>query len=130
RKGLGAALEAVETIARDSPKPILLGFSQGAAMAIGVALLRPDLPSAVLSFSGVPPAIEPRELASAGKLKEFPVFAAHGEHDTLLPIELGRTVRDELVRLGLSVDWHEYPMGHMVIPDELNDARRWMTRFL
>src|SRR5438552_6468259 len=38
RAGLRAATEAVEEIARQSPRPFLLGFSQGAAMALGVAL--------------------------------------------------------------------------------------------
>src|SRR5438132_4222779 len=41
RAGLKAAIGAVEEIARESPRPILLGFSQGAAMALGVALSRP-----------------------------------------------------------------------------------------
>ncbi|MCA1826788.1 MAG: alpha/beta fold hydrolase [Myxococcales bacterium] len=130
REGLQAALTAVEGIARDSPKPILLGFSQGAAMALGVALMRPNLAAAVLSLSGVPPAIEPRDLAPSENLKQFPVFAAHGLHDPLLPIELGRTVRQELERLGLAVAWHEYPMGHMVIPEELADARKWLEHHL
>src|SRR2546421_7390878 len=119
RRGLHAALAAVEEIARSSPRPILLGFSQGAAMAMGIALMRPDLPAAVLSLSGVPPMLGPKELAPADKLRGFPVFAAHGLHDPLLPIERGRTVRDELSRLGLAVEWHEYPMGHMVVPEEI-----------
>jgi phospholipase/carboxylesterase len=130
RDGLQAAVDAVEGIARDSPRPILLGFSQGAAMALGVALERPDLPAAVLSLSGVPPVLEPSELAPAEKLKGFPIFAAHGLHDPLLPIELGRTVKQELERLGLSVEWHEYPMGHMVVPEEIDDARTWLARHL
>jgi len=130
REGLRAALTAVEEVARESPKPILLGFSQGAAMALGVALMRPDLPAAVLSLSGVPPAIEPRDLAPSEKFKGFPIFAAHGLHDPLLPIELGRTVRRELEKLGLAVDWHEYPMGHMVIPQEIDDARNWLEHHL
>lgn len=130
REALEGAIEAVGTVAQSSPKPILLGFSQGAAMALGVALMRPDLPAAVLSFSGVPPVLERRDLAPAEKLKQFPVFAAHGEDDPLLPIELGRTVKRELERLGLSVEWHEYPMGHMVIPQEIDDARTWLARHL
>src|SRR5437763_15923723 len=43
REGLQAAAEAVEQIAKQSPRPLLLGFSQGAAMALGVALTRPEL---------------------------------------------------------------------------------------
>jgi phospholipase/carboxylesterase len=126
REGLRAATEAVEEIARASPRPFLLGFSQGAAMALGVLLSRPELAAGVISLSGVPPVLEPRDLAPVEKLKGRPVFAAHGTQDTLLPIALGRTVRDELLRLGLDLTWREYPMGHMVVPDEIADASAWL----
>jgi phospholipase/carboxylesterase len=127
RAGLQAALQSVEELARKAPRPILLGFSQGAAVALGIALMRPDLPTAVLSLSGVPPALEPKDMAPPEKLRGFPVFAAHGLHDPLLPIELGRTVRAELARLGLSVTWREYEMGHMVVPHEIADAATWLS---
>lgn len=126
RGAVQAALAAVEEIAQRSPRPIVLGFSQGASMALGIALMRPDLPAAVLSLSGVPPVLGPHDIAAPDKLRGFPVFAAHGSQDPLLPILLGRTVRDQLLRLGLSVDWHEYEMGHMIVPEELADAREWL----
>jgi len=59
-------------------------------------------------------------------LRGFPVFAAHGLHDPLIPIELGRGLRDTLTSLGVSVSWHEYPMGHTVIPEEIESARSWL----
>jgi phospholipase/carboxylesterase len=128
RAGLRAATDAVEEIAASSPRPILLGFSQGGGMAVGVALTRPELVGPVLSFSGVLRALGPDEMAPAGKLRGLHVFAAHGLQDPLVPIALGRTIRDELTRLGVDLSWHEYPMGHMVIPEELADARHWLNR--
>ncbi|MGE5047652.1 MAG: alpha/beta hydrolase [Deltaproteobacteria bacterium] len=130
RAGMEAARAAVEEIAAQSPRPILLGFSQGAGMALGVALTRPGLVAGVLSLSGVMRALDPSDLPRPSSLKGFPVFAAHGEQDPLVPIELGRSVRDELVRLGVDVSWHEYPMGHMVVPQELEDARAWLQKLL
>ena len=130
RSAIRAATEAVESIARESPLPILLGFSQGAGMALGVSLQRPDLVAGVLSLSGVARALGPEDLGAPDQLHGFPVFAAHGLHDPLLPISLGRGLRDALVGLGRDVAWHEYPMGHMVVPDELDDARRWLRRLL
>jgi phospholipase/carboxylesterase len=119
-----AALEAVEQVAQTSPRPVLLGFSQGAAMALGVALRKPELTAGVLSLSGVPPPLD--AAAPEAGLKGFPVFAAHGTLDPLLPIALGRATRDALVRLGLAVEWHEYEMSHMVLPEEISDARAWL----
>jgi phospholipase/carboxylesterase len=126
RAGLRAATEAVEEIAATSPRPILLGFSQGGGMALGVALTRPELAGPVLSFSGVLRALGPDEVAPE-KLGDLHVFAAHGLHDPLVPLSLGRTIRDELTRLGVDLSWHEYPMGHTVIPEELTDSRRWLA---
>lgn len=130
RSGVAAALEAVEEIARDAPRPLLLGFSQGAGMALGVALRRPDLIGGVLSLSGVLRAVEPQDIGQADLLRGFPVFAAHGTEDPVVPIRLGRVIRDELTRLGAALSWHEYPMGHMVIPQELSDARDWVRPLL
>jgi len=130
RGAVQAAIGAVEEIAKSSPRPLLLGFSQGAGIALGVALLRPELVSGVLSLSGVARALEERDHAPADRLRTLRVFAAHGVQDPLLPISLGRGLRDELIRLGVPVAWHEYPMGHMVIPEELEDARAWASAVL
>ncbi|HUJ25701.1 MAG TPA: phospholipase [Myxococcales bacterium] len=130
RAAVEIAAAEVEAIAKSAARePYLLGFSQGAAMALGIALTRPRLLAGVLSLSGVaPPALAASELAKSDELSQFPVFAAHGTFDPLLPIQLGRSVRDQLTRLGLSVEWHEYPMAHMVVPDEIADARAWLKR--
>src|SRR5712671_1347889 len=66
------ALEAVEEIARRSPRPLLCGFSQGAGMALSVALARPDLTSGVLILSGVPPRAQ--EPPAQGALHGLPAF--------------------------------------------------------
>jgi phospholipase/carboxylesterase len=130
RAAVQSAIGALEEIAAGSPRPLLLGFSQGAGIALGAALLRPELVSGVLSLSGVARALEDRDHAPLQALKGLRVFAAHGEQDPLLPISLGRGLRDELIRLGVAVEWHEYPMGHMVIPEEIEDARAWSRNLL
>jgi phospholipase/carboxylesterase len=126
RGAVHGAAAAIEEIAAASPRPLLLGFSQGAGIALGVSLLRPELAAGVISLSGVARALDDRDHAPAEQLRGFPVFAAHGAQDPLIPIQLGRKLRDDLTRLGVEVEWHEYPMGHMVVPEELDDAREWL----
>ena len=58
----GAAI-AVAEIAAGSPHPFLLGFSQGAGIAVGISLLRPELAAGVLSLSGVARALDDRDHA-------------------------------------------------------------------
>lgn len=121
------AIEAVEEIARaDGAPPLLLGFSQGAAMALCIALLRPELAHGVLSLSGVPPALAEERFAPGAALQGLPVFAAHGLYDPLIPIGLGRMLRGALAEKGLAVEWHEYAMGHQVSEQELADAAAWV----
>jgi phospholipase/carboxylesterase len=121
--GEDAALEAIEEIAAAHPRPILCGFSQGAGMALGVALRKPQLAAGVMALSAVPP----RLLPQGGQKVALRVFLAHGTLDPLLPIEVGRATRDLLVRLGADVTFREYPMGHMVSGEEIADAREWLT---
>lgn len=127
REAAKLAVAAVEELARTSSRPFLLGFSQGAAMALSVALCRPQLVAGVIALSSVPPVVEPQDLAGPDLLRGLPVFAAHGQQDQLVPIQMGRAVRAELVRLGVDVAWREYEMGHMVAPEELADARAWLA---
>ena len=130
RAAVRSAAAAIEEIAAGSPRPLLLGFSQGAGIALGVSLLRPELAAGVISLSGVARALEEKDHAPAAALRGFPVFAAHGLQDPLVPIELGRKLRDDLTSLGVEVEWREYPMGHMVIPEEIDEAREWLRRRL
>jgi phospholipase/carboxylesterase len=119
-RGEDAALEGIEEIAAAHPRPILCGFSQGAGMALGVALRKPQLAAGVLALSAVPPRLAP---SSSEGLR---VFLAHGTEDPLLPIEVARATRDLLVRLGADVTFREYAMPHMVSAEELADAREWL----
>jgi phospholipase/carboxylesterase len=127
-EGARLALEAVEEIARRSPRPLLCGFSQGAGMALSVALARPDLASGVLVLSGVPPRAQ--QPPAPGALHGLPAFVTHGLHDPLIPVEVGRATRDLLQQLGANVTYREYPMGHMVVPAEISDARTWLSSVL
>ena len=120
-QGEDAAADAIDEIAREHPRPILCGFSQGAGMALGAALRKPDLVAGVLALSAVPPRTRPN--AAPG----LRVFLAHGTLDPLIPVGVARATNDLLLRLGADVTYREYPMGHMVTPEEIADARAWLS---
>jgi phospholipase/carboxylesterase len=127
RAGLKAAVDAVEQI---GGQPFLLGFSQGGGMALGVLLTRPELVSGVLSFSGVAPLLAPEEIAPKEVLRTKPVFGAHGIQDPIVSPARGQQLRKLAQNAGVQLEWHEYDMGHMVIPEELRDARAWLAQRL
>lgn len=104
---------------------ILGGFSQGAMMSLGVALARPDLVDGVLMMSGRG---LPRFLASATpEAVKVPFFVQHGTEDEVLSVEDGREVRAALEGLGVPLEYREYPMGHEVNMNSLQDATRWVA---
>lgn len=90
-------------------RTVLSGFSQGGAMALDVGL---NLPLAGLcSLSGYLHA-KPQATAST-----FPdVLMIHGRQDMVVPLRSAQKARDELTALGVKVDYHEFDMGHEIIP--------------
>jgi len=108
----------------DPNRIFLLGFSQGALMSGCLTLAQPALVAATAMLSGYLPLHSPiatAEAAMAGK----PFFLAHGTYDNVLPVVLGRQARLHLEGLQAAVEYHEYPMDHQVVMDEMADLRRW-----
>ena len=58
--------------------------------------------------------------------RNVPIFMAHGELDSLIPIERARMSRNALQRAGYVVDWREYPMQHAVCAEEIADIAAWL----
>ncbi len=112
----------------DPARTFLLGFSQGAAMALSVALTRPDLVRGAVLHSGrVVPGIEAR-IAPREALARLEVLVLHGADDDVLPVEHGRAIRD-LLRplLGERVTHAEHDAGHFVTEASLADAAAWLA---
>lgn len=99
------------------------GFSQGAVMSYALALGagRPR-PAAVLAFSGFIPSVEGFDLALADRAG-LPVSISHGSLDPVISVTFGRDARDRLTAAGLAVRYREDPVGHMISPGALAQAR-------
>jgi phospholipase/carboxylesterase len=123
-----AALCAEHDLRREHT--VLLGFSQGGATALAVALTSPDsasAPAGVLCLSGFlldEPGLAPRWETAAATA----VLVQHGDHDEVVPVELGHATAMTLAHHGLPVVWQRYPMGHQTTLESLLDARDWLTR--
>ena len=104
----------------------IAGFSQGAMMALGAIARRPDLADAVAIMSGkvVPSLLPPT--APEG-LQQVRMLVQHGLHDPLLPIECGREVHALLEGWGVEHTYTEYPMGHSVSPEGLDELAAFLV---
>jgi len=110
-----------------SPEKLLLaGFSQGGAVALRSALGREQrLAGAVaLSCYLLEGATLGDWLTPAGR--KTPVFMAHGTHDPIVPVALGRDAAQKLAEQRVQVAWSEWPMQHAVCPEEVAALDRWI----
>jgi phospholipase/carboxylesterase len=104
----------------------LLGFSQGASMALSAAFFDPDLYDGVAALSGVViPEMLPADPGTA--LNGLPVIMTHGRQDAVIPIEQGRSSHRLLQSLPLTLCYHEYDMGHEINQECLTDVGDWLT---
>jgi phospholipase/carboxylesterase len=88
----------------------IMGFSQGAMMALFAGLRRKAAPRAVLAFSGALVAPD----ALAGELaNRAPVLLVHGEADEAVPVSRSHDAEAALIEAGVPVEAHYIPrLGH------------------
>lgn len=82
---------------------VLIGFSQGTMMSLGVALNLPETCLAVLGFSGI--LIGSSKLDKA-KIKRPNIFLVHGDQDQVLPLNLHLKMVRELAELDIQAETH------------------------
>lgn len=114
----------------DSKNIVLAGFSQGGAIVLhtGLRYSKPLAGIMALSTYLLLDTSVSKEATAANK--NICIFYAHGTHDPVIPISLAEMSKKFLTELGYNLDWHNYPMEHSVIPQEINDISAWLDRIL
>jgi len=120
--------EQCETLGFARSDAIFAGFSQGAGLALGLAVLPGERvrPKAVLAMSpALPVVLEVDDAARA-----VPVLVQHGTNDPLIPVQRSRDLARDLRAGAVPTVYREYPMEHQVAIESLRDARAWVDRVL
>lgn len=109
---------------------VVMGFSQGCAMALMTALRYPERLAGAVGLSGYMPlaAVAGAERHAANA--DLPIFLAHGTADPIVPVARGTASRDLLTQLGHPVEWHDYPMQHSVCAPEIAHLNAWLLKLL
>jgi len=128
-RSLSALTRFVEALAAEhAPSPVyLLGHSQGGAMALSVALLRPRLVAGCADING---RVLPSTQAAVGPadgLRGKRFYVGFGIDDDMLTIAVGRQVRAFLESLETDLDYREYQAGHDIDPGMLSDVSAWLS---
>ena len=106
---------------------ILAGFSQGGAMALHTGLRYPQKLAGIMALSCYLPVSDLLEAEKHHANDNTPIFVAHGTFDPVLPYILAELSMAELKRHGYTLTTHQYPMGHEMNIDEVNDISTWLS---
>lgn len=124
-------LAFIDEITTEYPTPegtlVIAGFSQGALMALDSGLRTTKRLAGIVAMSG---GLHEQELVDLTRLAGLPVLLAHGTADDVVPVQYSRRARHVLEAAGLNVAFHEYPMGHQVVQEEVGDVRAFLQRIL
>ncbi len=118
---LSTVLQRVEEGGIPRERTILLGFSQGACLALEFAARHAQRYGGVAALSGglIGPDGTPRDYP--GSFAGTPVFLGCSDRDPHIPKERVQQSAEVLRRLGADVTMRLYPnMGHMVNQDEID----------
>ncbi|KQW42777.1 MULTISPECIES: alpha/beta hydrolase [unclassified Roseateles] len=109
---------------------VVMGFSQGCAMALMTALRYPQRLGGAVGLSGYVPLAANTAAERTTANADLPIFMAHGRQDGIVPLARGTASRDALRALGHDVQWHDYAMPHSVCMEEIQDLNAWLLKVL
>ena len=110
------------------PNVILGGFSQGAMMSASFGLIRPDIFKGIFMLSGMLLG-ESYLVSNIQSDNGQRVFVSHGEFDSLVPFSNLNKIVKFLESYGYSPEFHQYPMGHELSLQSINDLGKWINSF-
>lgn len=133
--GLRASQAKIEAlIARENSrgiaasKLVLAGFSQGGAIALQTGLRHAERIAGIMALSTYLPIADTVTAERSAANIDVPIFMAHGLQDPVIEFPRAKRSRDQLIGLGYQVEWHEYPMPHSVLPQEIRDIGNWLRK--
>ena len=118
--------EIVKQYPIDAKNVTLIGFSQGAILSYATALTYPEKVAKVVALSGYFNQEIMPEVIDTNAISHLKFFVSHGSVDQVIPVDWARKAKPALENLGLEVEYHEYPVGHGVAPQNFFDFKNWL----
>jgi len=108
-------------IAIDSRRVAIAGFSDGGSSALSKGLSNGDLFTHLIAYS-------PGFYRVTVPIGYPAVFLAHGLEDRILPISSSNQIARALEQSGYAVTYRQFPGGHTMKLDLVNESLRWFKR--
>lgn len=102
---------------------MVIGFSQGGAVAYHVALSYPKLGGLI----AIATYFATHDYFDKPK-NTLPILICHGNHDTSVVPKFAKVAKQKLNQLGLSADIKFYETAHCICNDEIKDIKAWIEQ--
>lgn len=110
-----------------SERILLLGFSQGGAVAYHAALTYPQPLAGLAGLSTYFPILkQPYVFQPSSSNKSIDIQIYHGNLDPVVNLSLGLKAQQDLTTLGYQTQFQDYPMEHQVCYQQLQDIAAWI----
>lgn len=111
-------------------KIVLAGFSQGGVIALYTGLRYESRLAGIVALSTYLHDFRATERERTDANLALPILMAHGTQDPMIPVMRAATSRENLIRLGYDVRWLDYPMGHQVCLEEVEEIAHFFQEVL
>lgn len=112
----------------ESTNIFMLGFSQGSILSYAYAFKNPGKVQKYIALSGYINEEIISNFKSKDSYEELDFFVSHGTEDQILPISWAKEIPKILNNFGIKNEYHEYPVGHGVSPQNFEDFRNWILK--
>ncbi|EKE01171.1 MAG: hypothetical protein ACD_21C00200G0004 [uncultured bacterium] len=129
-KTIGQIISQELALKIPSEKIVLVGFSQGGAMALQCGLRYPEKLAGILVLSAWLPLAHAVVLERNISNQQTPILMLHGTLDPLIPIDWATKSCNHLKELGYHATISAYPMQHTVCPEEIAAIGTWLRTLL
>jgi phospholipase/carboxylesterase len=110
-----------------SERVLVLGFSQGGAVAYHAALTYPHTLAGLAGLSTYFPVLtSPNNFVANKHNQSIDIQIYHGSLDPVVNQSLGLKAQSDLRNLGYQTQYHDYPMEHQVCYEQVQDIAQWI----
>ena len=117
----------IKAMERPWEKIVLMGFSQGAMLAVDLALRAESAPAGVVILSGTL-VDKPKTSELAPSKKGMPFFQSHGSVDPILGFAQARALEKVLVDAGWKGQMRRFEGGHSIPAEMLEALKGWLEK--
>ena len=108
----------------DNRQIVAAGYSNGANIAASMLLLRPEILSAAILFRAMVPLVP----KTKPNLSSKRIWIGAGSQDPIVPASNTKDLAELLRSAGADVTIRFFQSGHELTSDDVNLARKWLTR--